>query len=883
MKRVYLFHEGQKDMKDLLGGKGANLAEMTNMGLPVPPGFTITTETCMEYLRGGKTMPAGLMDDVATAMAAVEKEMGKTFGDPTNPLLVSVRSGAKFSMPGMMDTILNLGLNEQTLQGIIKQTNNPRFAYDAMRRFIMMFSDIVLDVERHLFEAKLEAHKQRLGVTLDTDVDADTLRALCDEYRELVKEETGNEFPSDPMEQLKLAIEAVFRSWDNPRAHTYRERENIPWDLGTAVNVQSMVFGNMGDDSGTGVAFTRNASTGENVLYGEYLVNAQGEDVVAGIRTPMPISELHNVNPAIYEQFAQIANRLQNEYREMMDIEFTVEKGRLFILQCRVGKRTALAAVTIAVDMVKEGLITEEEALTRVKATDIDQLLHPQIDPKATNKVLAKGLAASPGAAVGVAIFDADTAAERGKTEAVVLVRPETTPDDIHGMLASKGVLTARGGMTSHAAVVARGFGIPCVAGCESVTIDMNKRELSVDGITVKEGEWISLNGTNGQVLLGQAPKIEAMFTEELHTLLDWADAKRTLGIRTNADNPRDAAQAVEFGAEGIGLCRTEHMFFEQDRLPIVQDMILAKDEAGRQAALDKLLPVQQKDFEGIFEVMAGRPVTIRLIDPPLHEFLPSFEQLTAEVTELRMAINSLGGTALKNLLAEKEEMLEAVEAQREMNPMLGLRGCRLSIMFPGIVEMQVKAILRAAVAIKKKGIDVHPEIMIPLISDVNELTWVREKLEAAAEQVVAEAGEPVDYKFGTMIEIPRAALTADAVAKHAEFFSFGTNDLTQTTFGISRDDAEGKFLQKYVDMEILPANPFEKLDRAGVGRLMKLAVEAAREVNPNIKLGICGEHGGEPSSIEFCNMLGLNYVSCSPFRVPIARLAAAQAAIKAK
>ncbi len=883
MKRVYLFHEGQKDMKDLLGGKGANLAEMTNMGLPVPPGFTITTETCMEYLRGGKTMPAGLMDDVAQAMAAVEKDMGKKFGDPENPLLVSVRSGAKFSMPGMMDTILNLGLNADTLQGIIKQTNNPRFAYDAMRRFIMMFSDIVLNVERHLFEAKLDEHKKRLGVTLDTDVDAETLRVLCDEYLELVKKETGAEFPSDPMEQLKLAIEAVFRSWDNPRAHTYRERENIPWDLGTAVNVQSMVFGNMGDDSGTGVAFTRNASTGENVLYGEYLVNAQGEDVVAGIRTPMPISELRNVNPAIYEQFAQIADRLQREYRDMMDIEFTVEKGRLFILQCRVGKRTALAAVTIAVDMVKEGLITEEEALMRVKATDIDQLLHPQIDPKATNKVLAKGLAASPGAAVGVAIFDADTAAERGKTEPVVLVRPETTPDDIHGMLASKGVLTARGGMTSHAAVVARGFGIPCVAGCESITIDMNKRELSVDGITVKEGEWISLNGTNGQVLLGQAPMIEAMFTEELHTLLDWADAKRTLGIRTNADNPRDAAQAVEFGAEGIGLCRTEHMFFEQDRLPIVQDMILAKTEAGRQAALDKLLPVQQKDFEGIFEVMAGRPVTIRLIDPPLHEFLPSYEQLSAEVTELRMAINSLGGTALKNLLAEKEEMLEAVEAQREMNPMLGLRGCRLSIMFPGIVEMQVKAILRAAVAIKKKGIDVHPEIMIPLISDVNELTWVREKLEAAAKQVVAEAGEPIDYKFGTMIEIPRAALTADTVAKHAEFFSFGTNDLTQTTFGISRDDAEGKFLQKYVDMEILPANPFEKLDRAGVGRLMKLAVEAAREVNPDIKLGICGEHGGEPSSIEFCNMLGLNYVSCSPFRVPIARLAAAQAAIKAK
>jgi pyruvate,orthophosphate dikinase len=882
-KRVYLFEEGNAQMRDLLGGKGANLAEMTNIGLPVPPGFTITTEVCMQYLRSGNQFPEGLMDEVRAAMAEVEKRMGRKFGDPANPLLVSVRSGAKFSMPGMMDTILNLGLNTQTVEGLIKQSNNPRFAYDAYRRFIMMFSDIVLGVERHKFEEILDEYKKKLGVTLDTEVPADALKQMCDDYLKLVKEETGKDFPMDPFEQLKLAIEAVFRSWNNPRAQVYREREGIPWDLGTAVNVQTMVFGNMGDDSGTGVAFTRDPATGEKKLYGEYLVNAQGEDVVAGIRTPMHLDELMSINPEIYKQFDEIAKLLENHYRDMMDIEFTVEKNRLFILQCRVGKRTSLAAVKIAVDMAKEGLISKDEAILRVKPGDIDQLLHPQIDPKAKVNVIAKGLAASPGAAVGKAIFDADTAAERGKEEPVILVRPETTPDDIHGMLASKGVLTARGGMTSHAAVVARGFGIPCVAGCEAISIDLNKREFTTNGITVKEGDWISINGSTGEVILGQAPLVEAMFTDELHELLQWADERRKLGVRTNADNPRDAKQAVEFGAEGIGLCRTEHMFFEQDRLPVVQDMILARTEEQRRAALDKLLPVQQKDFEGIFEVMEGRPVTIRLIDPPLHEFLPSYEQTLREVTELRLAVKALGGKALEGLLAEKEQLLEAIESMREFNPMLGLRGCRLSILFPEIVEMQVRAILQAAVAVKKRGIDVHPEIMIPLVGDVNELVFVREKLEAVAKAVIEETGADIDYKFGTMIEIPRAALTADEVAQHAEFFSFGTNDLTQTTFGISRDDAEGKFLQKYVSMDILPANPFEKLDRKGVGKLMRMCVEDARKVNPNIKLGICGEHGGEPSSIEFCHEVGLDYVSCSPFRVPIARLAAAQVAIKDK
>jgi len=877
-KRVYLFREGNAAMKDLLGGKGANLAEMTNIGLTVPPGFTITTATCNEYYALGGRMPDGLMDEVKQALAAVEAEMGKKLGDPDNPLLVSVRSGAKFSMPGMMDTVLNLGLTSKSREGLIRQTNNERFVYDAHRRFIMMFNDIVLGVPRRKFEDVFDAHKERLGVKLDTDVPAPVLKQICDEFLALSQKETGRPFPDDPMEQLTLAIEAVFRSWNNERAIIYREREKIPHDLGTAVNVQCMVFGNMGEDSGTGVAFTRDMATGEKVMYGEYLMNAQGEDVVAGVRTPVPISELKKQNPEIYAEFDKIATLLENHYRDAMDLEFTIEKNKLYILQCRVGKRTAGAAVRIAVEMVQEGLITKEEAIQRVKPEDLDQLLHPMIDPKAKVHVIAKGLAASPGAAVGKAVFDSHDAARTGAETPMILVRPETNPDDIRGMVVSKGVLTARGGMTSHAAVVARGFGLPCVAGCESIDIDEHARNFTVGDVTVKEGDWISIDGSTGRVILGQAPLIEPEITAQFGTLLGWADEIRKLGVRANADNPKDAAKAFEFGAEGIGLCRTEHMFFERDRLPIVQDMILASTDEDRQAALNKLLPVQQSDFEGIFEAMQGKPVTIRLIDPPLHEFLPRYEEVMARVVDLKARGVSAGCPAYE-LLEQQENLLSAIEGMREANPMLGLRGCRLSIVFPQIVEMQVRAIFQAACALQKKGVPVHPEIMIPLVSHVNELSLLQEKLEDVAKQVMAEQGVTVDYMFGTMIEIPRAALTADEIAKYAQFFSFGTNDLTQTTFGFSRDDAEGKFLQKYVDQKILASNPFEQLDQTGVGKLMKMAVDLAKTVKPEIKLGICGEHGGDPSSIGFCHKIGLNYVSCSPFRVPIARLAAAQAA----
>ncbi len=864
-KRVYLFDEGNAQMRDLLGGKGANLAEMTNIGLPVPPGFTITTEVCMEYLRSGGKFPEGLMDEVQAAMAEVERRMGRRFGDPANPLLVSVRSGAKFSMPGMMDTILNLGLNPQTVEGIIKLSGNPRFAYDAYRRFIMMFSDIVLDVERHKFEEVLNEYKKKLGVTLDTEVPADALKQICEDYLAMVKVETGNDFPTDPFDQLKLAIEAVFKSWNNPRAQVYRERENIPWDLGTAVNVQTMVFGNMGDDSGTGVAFTRDPATGEKTLYGEYLVNAQGEDVVAGIRTPMHLDDLMSINPEIYRQFDEIAKLLENHYRDMMDIEFTVEKNRLFILQCRVGKRTSLAAVKIAVDMAKEGLISKDEAILRVKPGDIDQLLHPQIDPKAEVNVIAKGLAASPGAAVGRAIFDADTAAERGKEEPVILVRPETTPDDIHGMLASKGVLTARGGMTSHAAVVARGFGIPCVAGCEAISIDLNKREFSTNGITVKEGDWISINGSNGEVILGQAPLVEAMFTDELHELLDWADERRKLGVRTNADNPRDAKQAVDFGAEGIGLCRTEHMFFEGDRIYAMREMIVSTTPEERRAALAKLEPLQRQDFVEIFRVMDGYPVTIRTLDPPLHEFLPADEEAVQE-TARRIGVSP-------------EVLRQKVAQLREFNPMMGLRGCRLGILYPEITEMQARAIFEAAAACQAEGVHVEPEVMIPLVSDVSELHQQAEIVRRVAEEVQARTGQRLHYKVGTMIEVPRAALLADRVAEVAEFFSFGTNDLTQFSFGMSRDDA-GRYLPRYLDAKLLPEDPFQVLDTEGVGQLVRLGTERGRSTRPDLTVGICGEHGGEPASVRFCHSAGLDYVSCSPYRVPIARLAAAQAAL---
>jgi pyruvate,orthophosphate dikinase len=878
-KRVYLFAEGNANMKDLLGGKGANLAEMTNIGLPVPPGFTITTEVCNEYIEGGYRLPDGLMDEVEAALHKVEEQMGRKFGDAENPLLVSVRSGAKFSMPGMMDTILNLGLNDKSIQGMIKQTGNERFVYDAYRRFIMMFSNIVLGIDRRKFEDIFDRYKAAIGAQQDTEVPADVLKKVCAEFLELYKKETGEDFPQDPMVQLRMAIEAVFRSWNNDRAIAYREREKIPHNLGTAVNVQAMVFGNMGDDSGTGVAFTRDMATGEKVMYGEYLMNAQGEDVVAGVRTPVAISELQRMNPEIYRQFDEIAKRLENHYRDAMDLEFTIEKNRLFILQCRVGKRTAGAAVRIAVEMVQEGLIDKVEAINRVRPQDLDQLLHPQIDPKAEVKIIAKGLPASPGAAVGKVIFESAEAAVVGLSEPVILVRPETNPDDIRGMLASKGVLTARGGMTSHAAVVARGFGLPCVAGCESIVIDEAAKTFTAGDVVVHEGDFISIDGSTGNVMLGQAPLIEPTITAEFQTLLSWADEVRKLGVRANADNPKDARKAFEFGAEGIGLCRTEHMFFEKDRLPVVQDMILAKTKEDRQNALNKLLPVQQSDFEGIFEAMQGRPVTIRLIDPPLHEFLPRYEHVLARVVDLR-ARGVVPGTPSYELLEQQEHLLDAIEGMREANPMLGLRGCRLSIVFPEIVEMQVRAIFQAACKLAKQGKEVHPEIMIPLVGHVNELKLLREQLEGVAKQVMQEAGCQVDYKFGTMIEIPRAALTSDKVAEFAEFFSFGTNDLTQTTFGFSRDDAEGKFLQKYVDMKILPVNPFETLDRDGVGKLMRLCVEQARPVRPDIKLGICGEHGGDPSSIEFCHQIGLNYVSCSPYRVPIARLAAAQAAV---
>uniref|UniRef100_A0A7C3IHJ3 Pyruvate, phosphate dikinase n=1 Tax=Gracilinema caldarium TaxID=215591 RepID=A0A7C3IHJ3_9SPIR len=872
-KRVYLFEEGNAQMRDLLGGKGANLAEMTNIGLPVPPGFTITTEVCMQYLRSGNQFPEGLMDEVRAAMTEVEKRMGRKFGDPANPLLVSVRSGAKFSMPGMMDTILNLGLNTQTVEGLIKQSNNPRFAYDAYRRFIMMFSDIVLGVERHKFEEILDEYKKKLGVTLDTEVPADALKQMCDDYLKLVKEEAGKDFPMDPFEQLKLAIEAVFRSWNNPRAQVYREREGIPWDLGTAVNVQTMVFGNMGDDSGTGVAFTRDPATGEKKLYGEYLVNAQGEDVVAGIRTPMHLDELMSINPEIYKQFDEIAKLLENHYRDMMDIEFTVEKNRLFILQCRVGKRTSLAAVKIAVDMAKEGLISKDEAILRVKPGDIDQLLHPQIDPKAKVNVIAKGLAASPGAAVGKAIFDADTAAERGKEEPVILVRPETTPDDIHGMLASKGVLTARGGMTSHAAVVARGMGTPCVAGAKGVSVQGKK--VVIGEKTFKEGDWITIDGSSGEVYEGQLPLITPKMSKDLETFLSWCDkvcADSVRGnvkgflVRTNADQPEDAKRAFDFGAQGVGLCRTEHMFFDKEKLIHFRTMIVADTEEARKEALKKILPLQKKDFFGIFKAMEGRPVTIRLLDPPLHEFVPHTKEEVAELAE--------------HLGVKPKDLQPKIDRLHEANPMLGHRGCRLAVTYPEIYDMQVEAIVLAAVDCVKKNIPVKPEIMIPIVCDEQELRLLRPRAEAIIKKNLEKAKVKLDIQIGTMIEVPRAALLADKIAEYADFFSFGTNDLTQMTFAFSRDDV-GSFLPAYEKLGLLEVDPFKSVDEEGVGILMNWATTKGRSVKENLKVGICGEQGGDPATIDFCFRTGLNYVSCSPFRVPIARLAAAQAVLR--
>jgi pyruvate, orthophosphate dikinase len=872
-KWVWLFEEGDASMRGLLGGKGAGVAEMTRAGLPVPPGFTITTEACNAYYANRQRFPDGMWEQALTALRTVERKTGKRLGDPRNPLLVSVRSGARFSMPGMMDTVLNLGLNDETVAGLAKLSGDERFALDAHRRFIQLFSKIVLGIDGQLFEHALEEAKQKAGAATDADLKPVQLRRLIEKFRAIVAKHATDPFPDDPLEQLQAAIGAVFFSWNNKRAVDYRNFNKIPHDLGTAVNVQAMVFGNMGNTSGTGVAFTRDPGTGEKVLYGEYLLNAQGEDVVAGIRTPHPIARMHKELPAVYRQFEQIAKRLERHYRDVQDMEFTIERGKLYMLQTRSGKRTAQAAVKIAVDMVHERLITRQEAVQRVEPGHVDQLLHRRIDPAAKVEILATGLAASPGAAYGKAVFDADRAEEMAKSgEKVILVRIETNPDDVHGMIAAEGVLTSRGGRTSHAAVVARGMGKPCVAGAESVRVDLERRQFTAGGRTIREGEEFTIDGSTGNVIAGAVPMIEPEISAELEELLGWADRIRRLGVWANGDYPHDAERARGFGAEGIGLCRTEHMFMEQDRLPIVQRMILAPDEKSRRRELDRLLPVQREDFRGILRAMQGLPVVIRLIDPPLHEFLPPYEELLVEVTRAQALERP------ESEWAEKKQLLDAVAALREQNPMLGLRGCRLGLLFPEIVEMQVRAILEAAVGLVKEGIDARPEIMIPLVGHVEELRRTRETLERTAREVLEGAGVKVDYKFGTMIEIPRAALTAGEIATCAQFFSFGTNDLTQMTFGFSRDDAEGKFLLRYVNDRILPQNPFETIDINGVGRLMRIAVEEGRATRPSLKVGICGEHGGDPASIALCEVLGLDYVSCSPYRVPVARLAAAQA-----
>ena len=952
-KLIYTFSEGSAQMRSLLGGKGAGLAEMTNAGLPVPPGFTITTEACNAYYAAGKQLPDGLWDDVVVHMKELEQATGKGFGDVANPLLVSVRSGAAFSMPGMMDTVLNLGLNPDTVRGLIELTGNERFGYDAWRRFIAMFGRIVLDISASEFDEPFDELKERAGARLDTDLTADQLREIADRFAEIVREKTGEVFPTDPYRQLELAVRAVFDSWFGKRAHDYREYNKIPHDLGTAVNIVTMVFGNMGADSGTGVAFTRDPNTGEREFFGEYLTNAQGEDVVAGVRTPAKISQMRDELPEVYRQFEEIGQRLEQHYRDVQDLEFTIERGTLYMLQTRSAKRTAPAAVRIAVEMANDGLITREEALQRVDPSQIVQLLLPRFDEaakaRATDRFIARGLNASPGAATGKAIFDPDRAVEAKQAgDPVILVRIETSPDDVHGMLAARGVLTARGGATSHAAVVARSMGLPCVAGAETLRIDYRARNMSSGTTVVSEGDMISIDGTTGEIYAGELPTIEARFEDEhdLATLLGWADEVRRLQVWANADYPRDAERARAFGAQGIGLCRTEHMFFEEDRLPTVRRMILNahaataakhKDADVRtdeereavttfDAALDDLEKLQTDDFAGLFRAMDGLPVVIRLIDPPLHEFLPSHDELIAEVTRLRTTLELTGGSngvdaglvhqglvklfgrkdasramrklglskpekgaepsapmdrsALEADLAEKEELLHAVEAMREQNPMLGLRGCRLGLMVPDIIKMQGRAILAGAARVAAEGKIPLPEIMIPLVGHVNELRETRKILEAEVARIVETSGQQVDYKFGTMIEVPRGALTADEIAEHADFFSFGTNDLTQMGFGYSRDDAEGKFLMQYVDRKVLPENPFQVLDTAGIGQLVRIGVEKGRATKPDLKIGICGEHGGDPQSIAFCHEVGLNYVSCSPFRVPVARLAAAQAAI---
>ena len=871
-KYVYLFKEGNANMRELLGGKGANLAEMTNLGLPVPQGFTVTTEACTRYYTDGKKIDDEIVEQIYAALAETEKIAGKKFGDEENPFLVSVRSGARASMPGMMDTILNLGLTDVSVKGLAKKTNNPHFAYDAYRRFIAMFSDVVMEIPKSKFEDVLDEFKEKKGVKFDRDLTADDLMAVVERFKGIYKEAMGVDFPQDPKVQLMEAVKAVFRSWDNPRAIYYRRMNDIPGDWGTAVNVQSMVFGNMGETSGTGVAFTRNPATGEKKLYGEYLLNAQGEDVVAGIRTPSPISELQNQMPDVYKQFVDIASKLEAHYRDMQDMEYTIEEGKLYMLQTRNGKRTAAAALKIAVDLVDEGVLSEKEAVLKVEPKQLDSLLHPNFDAAALKAapVIAKGLPASPGAGAGAIYFTADEAAKHGKNkEKVILVRKETTPEDIEGMDFSQAILTVFGGMTSHAAVVARGMGRAAVVGCGDLKINEEAKTVTVNGKTYHEGDMISVDGSTGNVYDGLIPTVEASISGDFARLMGWADAVRTLKVRTNADTPRDTKQAVKFGAEGIGLCRTEHMFFEASRIAAVREMILADTKEQREKALAKILPMQQGDFEAMYKALEGRPMTVRYLDPPLHEFVPHLD-MEDEIAELA-----------KNLGRTVEEVKAKITALHESNPMMGHRGCRLAVTYPEIAEMQTRAVMQAAINVRKEcGYDIVPEIMIPLVGSKKELAFVKKIVVDTIEKIFAEQGTTMEYHIGTMIEIPRAAVTADEIAEEAEFFSFGTNDLTQMTFGFSRDDA-GKFLDSYYENKIFESDPFARLDQDGVGKLVKMAAKLGRETRPNIKLGICGEHGGDPSTIEFCHNVGLNYVSCSPFRVPIARLAAAQAAIR--
>jgi len=871
-KYVYSFSEGSKEMKNLLGGKGSNLAEMTNIGLPVPPGFTISTEACIRFYEEGEKLWPELIEEIHSHLEEVEKTLGKRFSDEGNPLLVSVRSGAVFSMPGMMDTILNLGLNDKSVIGLINSTENERFAYDSYRRFIQMFSDIAMGIPKRRFDSALEDLKHSKGVELDTELDAEDLKGLVQRFKEIYKEEKGRDFPQDPIDQLQLAIEAVFSSWNNPRAVIYRRLHDIPSNLGTAVNVQSMVYGNMGDTSGTGVAFTRNPANGENKIYGEFLMNAQGEDVVAGIRTPRSISELEDIMPEVFEEFAKVTEILESHYKDMQDIEFTIEKGKLFMLQTRTGKRTAQAAINVAVDLVKEGKISKEEAILRIEPNQLNQLLHPTFDPKALGEatVIAKGLPASPGAASGKVYFHAkDVVEAKARGEKTLLVRQETSPEDIEGMVSAEGILTARGGMTSHAAVVARGMGKCCVAGCSEIRVDEDSKVIRAGDLTLHEGDYLSLDGTTGTVYTGEIAKVQPELSGQFGEFMSWVDEVRIMKVRTNADTPRDAAAAIRFGAEGIGLCRTEHMFFDEERIPAVRRMIVSTNESQRQKALNVLLPLQRKDFYEIYQAMESRPVTIRLLDPPLHEFLPSKNEDVESLAQ-SMGISSA-------------DLKDTINELAEVNPMLGHRGCRLAVTYPEIAKMQTRAIIEAALDYKvKDGVEIVPEIMIPLIGDAGELAYVKKHVQDEIDAVFAERKDSIKYLIGTMIEVPRAAITADEIAEEAEFFSFGTNDLTQMGFGFSRDDS-GKFLNEYVEKGIFDKSPFEVLDQKGIGKMMEMAVELGRKTREDIKLGICGEHGGEPSSVEFCHRIGLDYVSCSPFRVPIARLAAAQAVLKEK